>query len=62
MKADKLIELIESYYNGNHSHVTQQFKKLTLTDRARIIPLTRCYYGDKMAFEMAEIMITKDFN
>ena len=58
---DHLIAILDNYTNGNLSDSKQQIKKLTLSDRARLIWLCRPYLGDAMAFKLADIMIQQQF-
>jgi hypothetical protein len=58
---DQLIAILDTYHNGNISTATAELKKLSLSDRARIIWLCRPYLGDTIAFKLADIMIQHQF-
>lgn len=53
--------IIESYLNGNISDSMQKIKKLHTEDRARIVSAFRSEVNTKVAFEIAEKIITNDF-
>ena len=59
--ADQLIELIESYENGNLSHYWQQVRKLSRKDRSRLVSLVRCNIGYVTALEHARKIIEGEF-
>lgn len=58
---EKLESIIESYLNGNISYALGEIKKLSRKDRARIVSAFRCNVSTKVAFEIAEHIITCDF-
>lgn len=60
---EKLIEMVESFDNGNISWFWAEVGKLSTQDRARLIGLARAYGqgGTVWAFEIATRCITKDF-
>ena len=60
---DKLIELLESYDNGNRSYFYGQVKKLSRKERAQLVSLARSWStgGTLFAFELAQRCIILDF-
>jgi hypothetical protein len=61
VKGDKLIAILDTYHNGDITDAKQDIKKLSLSDRGRLIWLARPYLGTDTAFKLADIMIQQQF-
>lgn len=58
---EHLDQLVESWVNGNRSYVKGKIKSLNSEDRARIVSRFRCLVDTKSAFEIADIIIKREF-
>ncbi len=50
----KLLEIIESYINGNISYALEELKQLDGEERAELVEVAQEYFGNEVAFKLAK--------
>ncbi|AHK11723.1 hypothetical protein S144_8 [Shewanella sp. phage 1/44] len=56
-----LDSIVSSYENGNISQAMSDIKKLSRSDRARIVSRFRCLISTQVAFEISDKIIRGDY-